>query len=48
MIAVDKTKITFESQLTLEEIKRNFEDADLLTCLTDALNEALEYEKGRG
>lgn len=45
MRTADEAKLTFESALTLEEIERNFADADLYEGLIAALSEALEFEE---
>lgn len=45
MTTEDKTELSFDSKLTLEEIERNFMDVDLYDGLIDALQEALEREK---
>ena len=38
-------QLSFSSQLTLEEIERNFADVDLYEGLIAALSEALEFEE---
>ena len=42
----DHAQLSFSSQLTLEEIERNFADVDLYEGLIAALSEALELRKG--
>ena len=38
-------QLSFSSQLTLEEIERNFADVDLYEGLIAGLSEALEFEE---
>lgn len=39
------TEPIFESSLTVEEIERNFQDADFFTGIMEGLEEALAFEK---
>lgn len=45
IILEDHAQLSFSSQLTLEEIERNFADVDLYEGLIAALSEALEFEE---
>jgi len=39
------TELIFESNLTMEEIERNFKDTDFLAGLMEGLEEALAFQK---
>ena len=41
------SEIRFKSSLTIEEIEENFKNMDLFSGITEGLNEALAYEKGK-
>lgn len=40
-------KICFKSSLSIEEVENNFKDFDVFAGITEGLNEALAYEKGK-
>ena len=42
-----KNALTFDSSLSLEQIEANFANVDFFEQITDALREALEYERTR-
>ena len=45
IILEDHAQLLFSSQLTLEEIERNFANVDLYAGLVAALSEALGFEE---
>ncbi len=40
-------ELTFKSNLTMEEVERNFADIDFFSGLMDGLEEALAFSKGK-